>query len=789
MASVGKCRNLSKNQLGGVVFGCTNNTKNECITKKLFGLPAQHFSYVKNIEPGLPLFLFNYSERKLYGIYEAVSSGKMYIDSYGWTSDGSERTRYPAQVQVRMRLECQALSENLFKPIIIDNYYSQSHFLFELDHIQASKLISKLTSLALAPSMYTPRHPQKSLSAKRRLPVTTQRKEPQAQEPLYFTDDFANSDDSFGILGNSDDSLCLDGGNLLMEVALSNQNDGHEEQDLICMKLKELARQYTAEDMTGQFGEVTRMEDVDLEHETYKNGMSTLGDRNNESPFHSLDSYATIARLCQEMEELKTFKQEQTCKIETLEKKLVEAELEIRRLGKVCMRFESAPETSMTVGAACDNQSPVESPDLNQLIFLVGGFDGVSWSSALNSYSPKNDVLKSLKSMSCVRSYASVAMLNKELYIFGGGDGSLLYDTVESYNPVNDQWTFRPSLTKKKGHLASATIHGKIFAVGGGNGAECFSDVEMFDSEVGRWISTRSMLQKRFALAAVELNGALYAVGGYDGIDYLMHTGDNNQVAVKRLREKITKANKEFEIELARLGKIRHPNILALRAYYMGPKGEKLLVYDCMPNGSLSSFLHARGPETNMPWKLRMDIAIGITEGLHHLHTDENVVHGNLTSSIVLLDEKNNPKIADVGLSHLITNAAKTDIIATAGTLGYRAPELSKLKNANTKTDIYGLGVIILELLTGKSPCEATERYGLDLPQWVSSIVKEEWTNEVFDIELMKDASNIGEDLLKTLKLALHCVDPLAAARPETLQVLQKLEEIQSRRVQPRNNE
>ncbi|XP_073297897.1 uncharacterized protein [Primulina huaijiensis] len=448
----------------------------------------------------------------------------MYIDSYGWTSDGSDRTRYPAQVQIRVRRECQALSETLFKPIIFDNYYSQNHFLFELDHVQASKLISKLTSLAFAPSVYTPQNPPKLLSAKQMFPLSIQRKESQAPERPYFTDDFANSDDPFGALCNPDDSLCLNGDNPLMEASLANKNAEPEENDLIYMNLKELARHspHSAAAVTGKSEEVTYMEDVVLEHETCENGMSTLGNRNNERPYHSLDSYTTISHLHREMEELKAFKQEQTCKIGTLEKKLAEAELEIQRLGKVCMRFESVPETSMTVGAATGNETPVESPDLNESIFLVGGYDGVSWSSALHSFSPVNDVLKTLKPMFSVRSYASVAKLNKELYVFGGGDGTLLYDTVESYNPVNNQWTSRPSLNRKKGHLASAAIHGNIFAIGGGNGVECFSDVEMFDSDVGRWISTRSMLQKRFALAAVELNGALYAVGGYDGIDYLM---------------------------------------------------------------------------------------------------------------------------------------------------------------------------------------------------------------------------------------------------------------------------
>ncbi|XP_022941818.1 probable leucine-rich repeat receptor-like protein kinase IMK3 [Cucurbita moschata] len=260
------------------------------------------------------------------------------------------------------------------------------------------------------------------------------------------------------------------------------------------------------------------------------------------------------------------------------------------------------------------------------------------------------------------------------------------------------------------------------------------------------------------------------------GTVYKATLEDGSQVAVKRLREKITKSQKEFEAEVNILGKIRHPNLLALRAYYLGPKGEKLLVFDYMPNGSLATFLHARGPDTFIDWPTRMKIAQGMTRGLCHLHAHENSIHGNLTSSNILLDEYINAKIADFGLSRLMTAAASSNVIATAGALGYRAPELSKLKKANTKTDIYSLGVIILELLTGKSPGEAMN--GVDLPQWVASIVKEEWTNEVFDMELMRDASTIGDELLNTLKLALHCVDPSPSARPEVQQVLQQLEEI-----------
>ncbi|KAL0382188.1 UNVERIFIED_CONTAM: putative leucine-rich repeat receptor-like protein kinase IMK3 [Sesamum calycinum] len=287
------------------------------------------------------------------------------------------------------------------------------------------------------------------------------------------------------------------------------------------------------------------------------------------------------------------------------------------------------------------------------------------------------------------------------------------------------------------------------------------------------------------------------------GTVYKATMEDGIQVAVKRLREKITKGQREFEIEVNALGKIRHPNLLALRAYYLGPKGEScsfsticlkgvlLLSYmvsevkdffilccsNC-PNELTNhlSLFAARAPDTPIDWPTRMKIAKGMTRGLLYLHNNVNIIHGNLTSSNVLLDEHTNAKIADYGLSRLMTAAANANVIATAGALGYRAPELSKLKKATTKTDIYSLGVIILELLTGKSPGEALN--GVDLPQWVASIVKEEWTNEVFDVELMRDATVIGDELLNTLKLALHCVDPSPSARPEAHQILQQLEEI-----------
>ncbi|KAL7611510.1 hypothetical protein Lser_V15G09061 [Lactuca serriola] len=147
-------RNLRKDDLGSVIFGCKYNTINECLTNHLFGLPATHFSYIKNIKEGLVLFLFNYSDRKLHGVFEAASPGSMNINKYAWVADTEDcgYTHYPAQVRVRVRQQCHPLSENQFKPVIADNYYEDKHFYFELDHHQTKKLMSLFTPSPVNPS-------------------------------------------------------------------------------------------------------------------------------------------------------------------------------------------------------------------------------------------------------------------------------------------------------------------------------------------------------------------------------------------------------------------------------------------------------------------------------------------------------------------------------------------------------------------------------------------------------------------------------------------------------------
>ncbi|ESQ48933.1 hypothetical protein EUTSA_v10020540mg [Eutrema salsugineum] len=134
-------RNLKKGDLCGVIFGCKFSTIKECHAKKLFGLPAPHMAYIKNIDPGLTLFLFNYSDRTLHGIYEAASEGQLNIDPKAWSPNGTDPTPYPAQVKVRVRVRCEPLAEEKFSPVIADNYQDDKVFWFELDRGQTNKLL------------------------------------------------------------------------------------------------------------------------------------------------------------------------------------------------------------------------------------------------------------------------------------------------------------------------------------------------------------------------------------------------------------------------------------------------------------------------------------------------------------------------------------------------------------------------------------------------------------------------------------------------------------------------
>ncbi|KAF1895617.1 hypothetical protein Lal_00041898 [Lupinus albus] len=516
-------RNLRKNQLGGVIFGTNNTTIKECLSKQLFGLPVQHFSYVKNIDPGLPLFLFNYSDRKLHGIFEAASSGKMFIDPYGWTEGGSARTQYPAQVQIHVRLECQPLSEDKFRGIIQDNYYTQKHFWFELDHAQTNKLIALLSSLAIVPGNSGPRNIPKWTTISQYLPLHETPRQGEASKTVES--EIQQSAHSSMRSDSTENVSSLDGDIQTLDTHVALKEAKQDYKDLIFTKLKELSLHLETQkpSLPDKVSDIPDSNTVCFVEKSTLEAQAGL-EKKEENPSTPSEYQYNISQLVQKVKELISFKKIQIEWNNYLEQKLMEAEMEIQYLKDRCKQLESARNIPVSHVEKIFMKSSTELHlDPKDSLFLIGGFNGESWFKTMDMYSTSQKAIKSLKPMSSVRSYSSAVQLNGEIYVFGGGNGHVWYDTVESYNPIDDNWTLWPSLSQKKGSLSGAALHGKIYAVGGGNGIECFSDVEMFDFEIGQWILTRSMLDTRFAPAAVEFNGALYATGGYDGNDYLKY--------------------------------------------------------------------------------------------------------------------------------------------------------------------------------------------------------------------------------------------------------------------------
>lgn len=297
------------------------------------------------------------------------------------------------------------------------------------------------------------------------------------------------------------------------------------------------------------------------------------------------------------------------------------------------------------------------------------------------------------------------------------------------------------------------------------------------------------LLDNSLKFTAEELSSApAEAVGrSCHGTLYKATLCSGQVLAVKWLKEGIVKGKKEFAREAKKLGSIRHPNLVSLLGYYWGPKEhERLLISNYTDAPCLALYLLRKGAE---PCKLhplsldeRLKISVDVARCLNYLHHESAIPHGNLKSTNVLIDTSNvNALLTDYSLHRLMTSAGTAEQVLNAGVLGYRPPEFASTSKPcpSLKSDVYAFGVILLELLTGRSSAEIVPGNSevLDLTEWARLLAVQDRSIECFDPFLLGKLNNdegMHKSLDSMLQVALRCILP-ADERPDMKSIFEQL--------------
>ncbi|KAK7318044.1 hypothetical protein RJT34_02741 [Clitoria ternatea] len=253
-------------------------------------------------------------------------------------------------------------------------------------------------------------------------------------------------------------------------------------------------------------------------------------------------------------------------------------------------------------------------------------------------------------------------------------------------------------------------------------------------------------------------------------------------IVVKRFKQMNNVRKEEFQEHMRRIGRLSHPNLLPPVAYYYR-REEKLLVTDFVQNGSLAVRLHGHQAlgEPCLDWPTRLKIVKGIAKGLEYLYKDMPSLiapHGNLKSSNVLLTATFEPLLTDYGLVPVINQELAHDMMVI-----YKSPEYLQHGRITKKTDIWCLGILILEMLTGKFPANFLQQgkgSEVSLATWVNSVAPEEWNSSVFDQE-MGATKNCEGEMTKLLRIALSCCEGDVDKRLDLKEAVEKIQEVKER--------
>ncbi|KAI9089899.1 hypothetical protein K1719_028869 [Acacia pycnantha] len=290
----------------------------------------------------------------------------------------------------------------------------------------------------------------------------------------------------------------------------------------------------------------------------------------------------------------------------------------------------------------------------------------------------------------------------------------------------------------------------------------------------GRWYTLRELEAATNHLCEENVIGE----GGY-GIVYHGVLGDGTRVAVKNLLNNKGQAEKEFKVEVEAIGRVRHKNLVRLLGYCV-EGAYRMLVYEYVDNGNLEQWIHGDvGAVSPLTWDIRMNIILGTAKGLAYLHEglEPKVVHRDVKSSNILLNRQWNPKVSDFGLAKLLNSERSYVTTRVMGTFGYVAPEYACTGMLTEKSDVYSFGILIMEIITGRSPVDYSRPQGeVNVVEWLKTMVGNRKAEEVVDPKLPESEMPSSKALKRALLVALRCVDPDATKRPKMGHVIHMLE-------------
>lgn len=266
----------------------------------------------------------------------------------------------------------------------------------------------------------------------------------------------------------------------------------------------------------------------------------------------------------------------------------------------------------------------------------------------------------------------------------------------------------------------------------------------------------------------------LIGVGGFGEVYKGVLPSTSIPVAVKRVSHDSQQGMKEFVAEISTLGRFKHRNLVQLLGYCRR-KGELLLVYEYMPNGSLDKFLFSKEQKSTLHWSSRIKIIKGVASALLYLHEEgeQIVLHRDVKASNVLLDADMNARLGDFGLARLYGHSNDPRTTHVVGTRGYIAPEVSRTRTPTPSTDVFSFGMFLLEVGCGRRPIgeqSDDDAEDLFLSDWVYDCWKRGEILKVSDPRM--EGGYLEKEMELILKLGLLCLHPKPEERPTMRQVV-----------------